>query len=392
MQYRINPKNGDRLSVLGYGCMRFTRKNGGIDQAKAEEEMAYALSLGINYFDTAWRYPGNEIAVGKFLAKGHRKELFLATKMPQYKLKKETDAERFFQEELERLQTDYIDYYLMHMLSDVASWQRIKNLGIVEWIEEKKKNGVIRQIGFSYHGGTEGFLKILDDYDWDFCQIQYNYIDERGQAGVDGLKRAAEKHIPVVIMEPLRGGRLADQIPSGAEKIFRMANGKRSPADWGLRWLFDQPDVTVVLSGMNSKAMIAENAAVASDALPHSLSDTERDVYQQVREELRRIVKVPCTGCGYCVPCPHGVDIPTCFHSYNTKAADGRFAGLKEYFMCTTLKQHSGAASACIGCGKCERLCPQQLPIRKYLVDVKKDMERLPYRAAKRIAHLIMRF
>lgn len=392
MQYRLNPRNGDRLSVLGYGCMRFTRKNGTIDQTKAEEEMAYALSLGINYFDTAWRYPGNEVAVGKFLAKGHRKELFLATKMPQYKLKKEEDADRFFHEELERLQTDYIDYYLMHMLSDFDSWQRIKDLGIVEWIEAQKKSGAVRQIGFSYHGGTEGFLKILDDYDWDFCQIQYNYIDERGQAGVDGLNRAAEKNIPVIIMEPLRGGRLADQIPVGAEKIFHTANPHRSPAEWGLKWLFDQPDVTVVLSGMNSKEMISENARVASETLPGSLTEADFAVYQRVREELRRIVKVPCTGCGYCVPCPHGVDIPTCFHSYNTKAADGWFTGLKEYFMCTTMKHNSGAASSCVGCGKCEKLCPQQLPIRKHLAEVKKNMEGPVYHLAKIVANLIMRF
>ena len=392
MQYRVNPRNGDRLSVLGYGCMRFTRKNGSIDQEKAEAEMTRALELGVNYFDTAWRYPGNEIAVGRFLAKGHRKEIFLATKMPQYKLKKESDADRFFQEELERLQTEYIDYYLMHMLSDFRSWERIKNLGIVEWIEKQKNTGAVRQIGFSYHGGTEDFLKILEDYDWDFCQIQYNYIDEHGQAGVEGLKRAAEKHLPVIIMEPLRGGRLADQMPSKAAAVFEEADPSRSPADWGLRWLFDQPDVTVVLSGMNSLNQIEENAAVASETEPGSLTERDFAVYSKVKEVLRRSVKVPCTGCGYCVPCPQGVDIPTCFHSYNTMAADGWYTGLKEYFMCTTMKQRPSAASACIGCGKCEKSCPQHLPIRRYLAEVKRDMERLPYQAAKKAAHLIMRF
>ncbi|MBQ1252695.1 MAG: aldo/keto reductase [Firmicutes bacterium] len=392
MQYRVNPRNGDRLSLLGYGCMRFTWKNGAIDQAKAEEEMAYALTLGINYFDTAWRYPGNEVAVGKFLAKGHRKEVFLATKMPQYKLKKESDAEMFFSEELQRLQTDYIDYYLMHMLSDFASWERIKALGIVEWIEEKKRSGAIRQIGFSYHGGTEGFLKILDDYDWDFCQIQYNYVDERGQAGVDGLKRAAEKKIPVIIMEPLRGGRLADKIPPSADAIFQAADPSRSAAQWGLRWLFDQPDVTVVLSGMNSLDMITENAKAASETAANSLTEEERATYRKVREELLRITKVPCTGCGYCVPCPHGVDIPTCFHSYNVKAADGWFVGLKEYFMCTTMRHKPSAASSCVGCGKCEKLCPQHLPIRDHLKEVKKHMEGPAYHAAKFVANLIMRF
>lgn len=392
MQYRINPKNGDRLSVLGYGCMRFTRKNGVIDQKKAEAEMAHALSLGVNYFDTAWRYPGNEAAVGKFLAKGHRKEVFLATKMPQYKLKKEEDADRFFFEELERLQTDYVDYYLMHMLSDFRSWARIKDLGMIPWIEKQKAAGTIRQIGFSYHGGTEDFLKILDDYDWDFCQIQYNYVDERGQAGVEGLKRAAEKNIPVIIMEPLRGGRLGDQIPPKAADVFHIADPSRSPADWGLRWLFNQPEVTVVLSGMNSIAQIDENAAVAASVKPSSLTPADFAVYENVREELRRSVKVPCTGCGYCLPCPQGVDIPTCFHCYNTKAAGGWYTGLKEYFMCTTMKQKPSAASACVGCGKCEKSCPQHLPIRRYLSEVKGDMEGPIYRVAKKIANVIMRF
>ena len=229
MRYRVNPKTGDRLSLLGLGCMRFTKKNGAIDQEKAEQVMAHALAQGINYFDTAWLYPGNEAAVGRFLAKGHRDEVVLATKMPQYKVRKTADFDGFFGEELERLQTDYIDYYLMHMLSDFASWQRLKDLGVAAWIEAKKAAGAIRRIGFSYHGGTDGFLRILDDYDWDFCQIQYNYVDERGQAGVDGLKRAAEKGIAVVIMEPLRGGRLADQIPEKAAEVFRKAGG--TPAE-----------------------------------------------------------------------------------------------------------------------------------------------------------------
>ncbi len=392
MEYRVNPRNGDRLSVLGYGCMRFTRKNGGIDQEKAEAEMLRGLELGINYFDTAWRYPGNEIAVGKFLAKGYRKDVFLATKMPQYQLKCSEDAERYFQEELERLQTDYIDYYLMHMLSDFHSWERIKALGIVEWIEKHKQDGSVRNIGFSYHGGTEGFLQIIDDYDWDFCQIQYNYMDERGQAGIEGLKRAAEKQLPVVIMEPLRGGRLADKIPEEAAKAFAGANSRYSPAQWGLRWLFDQPEVTVVLSGMNSFEQLEENAAVASDTAPGSLTAEEHEVFSSVCKILCRAVKVPCTGCGYCLPCPHGVDIPTCFHCYNTKAVDGWFTAIKEYYMCTTMKAKPSAASACVGCGKWEKACPQQLPIRKYLKEVKSALEGLPYQAAKRIGKLIMRY
>ncbi len=390
MRYRVNPKTGDRLSLLGLGCMRFTKKNGAIDQEKAEQVMAHALAQGINYFDTAWLYPGNEAAVGRFLAKGHRDEVVLATKMPQYKVKKTADFDGFFGEELERLQTDYIDYYLMHMLSDFASWQRLKDLGVAAWIEAKKAAGAIRRIGFSYHGGTDGFLRILDDYDWDFCQIQYNYVDERGQAGVDGLKRAAEKGIAVVIMEPLRGGRLADQIPEKAAEVFRKAGG--TPAEWGLKWLFAQEEVTVVLSGMNSVGQIDENAAIAEKTETGALSGEELAVYEDAKAAIRSGVKVPCTGCGYCMPCPHGVDIPTCFHSYNTKASEGWYTGLKEYFMCTTMKQKPSAASACVGCGKCEKHCPQRLPIRRYLKEVKKHMEGPAYKIARRGARLIMRF
>ena len=391
MEYRINPKNGDRLSLLGYGCMRFTKNNGSIDQEKAEKEMAYALSLGVNYFDTAWLYPGNEVAVGKFLAKGNREKVYLATKMPQYKVKKSGDFERFFKEQLGRLQTDRIDYYLMHMLSDYESWQRLKALGVVEWIEAKKKSKAVRQIGFSYHGGSAGFIKILDDYDWDFCQIQYNYVDEFGQAGVDGLKRAAAKGIPVVIMEPLRGGRLADKIPSAAAKIFADADPHISPAQWGLRWLFAQPEVTVVLSGMNSMDQIRENCAIAS-AETGPLNDSEREIYQKAKKAILGSVKIPCTGCGYCMPCPHGVDIPTCFHSYNTKAGDGWYTGMKTYFMCTTMKQHPSAASSCVGCGKCEKHCPQGLPIRKHLASVRREMEGPIYRLARRFSKLLMRY
>lgn len=391
MQYRLNPKNGDKISLLGYGCMRFTKKNGVINQKKAEEEMTYAIEKGVNYFDTAWLYPGNEVAVGKFLAKGHRDEVFLATKLPQYKVKKIEDADAYFTEELQRLQTDRIDYYLLHMLTDFGSWQRLKKLGITDWIARKKAEGSVKNIGFSFHGGTESFLQILEDYDWDFCQIQYNYLDEHSQAGVKGLKRAAEKNIPVIIMEPLRGGKLADKIPAEAAKVFKAADGK-SAATWGLRWLFNQPEVTVVLSGMNSLDMIRENAEVASLTAIHSITAEERKIYEKAIVAIQKAVKVPCTGCGYCMPCPHGVDIPNCFRCYNAKSTDGWFSSLREYFMCTSMKKQVTAASACVGCGKCEKLCPQQLPIRAHLKEVKKHMEKLPYHVTVWVARKIMKF
>ncbi len=383
MQYRIDPKSGNQLSALGYGCMRFTRKGKGIDQEKAEKEMAYAIEHGVNYFDTAYIYPGNEVAVGNFLAKGYRDKVYLATKLPHYLVKSLEDADRIFEEELKRLQTDYVDYYLMHMLTDIQSWKRLCEMGIVEWIQKRKKAGQIRQLGFSYHGGTPGFLEILDAYDWDFCQIQFNYMDEYTQGGVEGLRRAKELGIPVIIMEPLRGGRLAGGLPEGAKKVFQKADGNRSPAEWGLRWIWNHPEVTTVLSGMNDMEQVEENIRIANDAMAGRLTEEEMAVYDKVRKEINRAVKVGCTGCGYCMPCPQGVDIPVCFRCYNVRFSDGWFNGIREYFMCTTLRAKKTNASLCIGCGKCEKHCPQAIPIRRELENVKRTMERLPYRVAR---------
>ncbi len=389
MQYRLDPKSGNQLSVLGYGCMRFTRKGKNIDQEKAEKEMAYAIEQGVNYFDTAYIYPGNEVAVGKFLAKGYRDKVYLATKLPHYLVKSLEDADRIFEEELERLQTDHIDYYLMHMLTDIKSWERLCDLGIKEWIKKRKEAGQIRQVGYSYHGGTAGFLEIIDSYDWDFCQIQFNYMDERTQGGIDGIHRAAELGIPVIIMEPLRGGRLADGLPEGAKKVFAQADGSRTPVEWALRWIWNHPEVTTVLSGMNDMAQVEENVRVASEATAGSLSETELTVFEKVKAEINRTLKVNCTGCRYCLPCPAGVDIPTCFRCYNVRFSDGWFNGLREYFMCTTLRAKKTNASLCVGCGQCESHCPQAIPIRKELENVKKTMEGIPYKVARFVSKIV---
>ncbi len=389
MQYRLDPKSGNRLSVLGYGCMRFTRKGKDIDQEKAEREMAYAIEMGVNYFDTAYFSPGNEVAVGKFLAKGYRDKVYLATKLPHYLVKSIEDADRIFEEELKRLQTDHIDYYLMHMLTDIKSWQRLCEMGILEWIQKRKQAGQIRQLGFSYHGGTPGFLEVLNAYDWDFCQIQFNYMDEYTQGGVEGLRRAKELGIPVIIMEPLRGGRLAGGLPEGAKKVFEKADGNRSPVEWGLRWIWNHPEVTTVLSGMNDMAQIEENVRVAGDAKAGSLTEEELAVIRKAKQEINKVIKVGCTGCGYCMPCPQGVDIPVCFRCYNVRFSDGWFNGLREYFMCTTLRAKKTNASLCIGCGKCEKHCPQAIPIRKELANVAKKLEGIPYRVARFVARLV---
>lgn len=389
MNYRINPKNNDRLSLLGLGCMRFTRKGTAIDQESAERVMLSAIEQGINYFDCAYIYPGIEASVGRFLSKGYRDKVHIATKLPHYFVKKDGDPDRYFEEQLRRLRTDRIDYYLMHMLGDMGSWERIKRYGIEKWAEEKKASGQILNFGFSFHGSSESFKRLIDAYDWDFCMIQYNYIDETSQAGVSGLKYAAEKGLPVMIMEPLRGGRLTNRLPRDARALFDKARPERTYAQWGLHWLFCQQEVSVVLSGMNTAEQVLENAKTASEDCHTGLSSEEKDLYSRVCEVIRGKVKVPCTGCGYCMPCPRGVDIPVCFSCLNTRYSESWYKGMRDYFMCTTLGVDSSSASQCVKCGKCERHCPQKIDIRRNLELVVKKLETPPYKIAKRASKLI---
>ena len=282
MQYRKD-KYGNPISILGYGCMRFTQKAGRIDIEKAEKEILAAYRAGVNYYDTAYVYGGSEAALGEILEKnGIRQEVRIATKLPHYMLKNPDSMEKFFAEELKRLRTDYVDYYLMHMLTDVKTWERLKGLGIIEWLEEKKKSGAIRQVGFSYHGNSEMFCQLVDAYDWDFCQIQYNYLDENSQAGRTGLQYAAKKGLPVIIMEPLRGGRLVNNLPHEAQRLFADYPVKRSPAEWAFRWLWDQPEVTCVLSGMNSLEMVEENVRSASEAKVGEFGSEEELLLEKV--------------------------------------------------------------------------------------------------------------
>lgn len=383
MQYRKD-KKGNQLSILGYGCMRFTKNGSSIDLEKAEQELMYGISHGINYLDTAYVYPGNEEAVGKILAKNHcREEINLATKLPHYLIRTRAGAEKKFQEELQRLQTDYIDYYLMHMLNDCRTWEKLVQIGIRDWIEEKKKSGVIRNIGFSYHGNSENFRALLDAYDWDFCQIQYNYLDEHAQAGREGLEYAGEKGIPVIIMEPLRGGRLVNHLPRGARECIAKSDTFHTPAELALRWLWDQPQVTCVLSGMNSIDMVKENIRIAETAEPNQFREQEQALIAQVREEIQKKMKVPCTGCGYCMPCPQHVDIPMAFHCYNLRYAEGKHSGMWEYVQSTAMRRDTTSASQCIGCGKCERHCPQGIQIREKLKEAVRELETPKYRVIK---------
>ncbi len=393
MQYRSNPKNGDRLSVLGYGCMRFTRKNGAIDQEKAEAEMKRAFDLGVNYFDTAYLYQGSEECLGKFLARyGLRDQIKIATKLPQYRVKKPGEFEKYFSEELKRLQTDHVDYYLMHMMNDRVSWERLCSLGAKEWIAEKKKSGAIRNIGFSFHGGTGQFRDLIDAFDWDFCQIQFNYMDEYAQAGIGGLNYAHEKGLPVIIMEPLRGGRLVNDLPSGALWEFERMPVKRSPAEWGLKWIWNHEQVNVVLSGMNDVAQVEENARIASETEAGCLSEEELALYRRVLKEINASVKVGCTGCNYCQPCPQGVDIPMCFSAYNHSYTDAYKVGFREYLMCTTLRKNRSNAGKCVKCGLCEQKCPQKIPIRDELSRVRRRLENPVYHIAACFSKFFLRY
>lgn len=390
MNYRYD-RYGNPLSILGYGCMRFPQKLGKIDMEATEKQILLAVEGGVNYFDTAYIYPGSEAALGQILEKNDlRKKVHIATKLPHYLIKNREGLDKLFAEELKRLRTDYVDYYLMHMLTDTATWQRLKDLGIEDWLEEKKQSGAIRQVGFSYHGNSEVFCNLVDAYDWDFTQIQYNYMDEHSQAGRKGLHHAASKGIPVIIMEPLRGGKLVNRLPEEAKKLFAKTGG--TPAQWAFRWLWDQKEVTVVLSGMNSEEMIRENMDTASAVVAGELTVDDQAMLQKVVAAINAKMKVGCTGCGYCMPCPKGVDIPGTFAAYNRSYTESKFAGLKEYFMCTTLRTNSAAASNCIGCGKCEKHCPQGISIRAELKNAGKVLETPIYKAGRRLARWFVKF
>ena len=390
MQYRKDRK-GNELSILGYGCMRFTKKGSGLDIAKAEKELLTAYQAGVNYYDTAYIYPGSEAALGEIFERNHiREKINLATKLPQYLIGNHAALDRYFNEELSRLRTDYVDYYLMHHLTDVAMWEKLKKVGILDWIEEKKQSGAIRNIGFSYHGNTENFLKILNDYNWDFCQIQYNYLDEVAQAGKAGLQAAAAKGLAVMIMEPLRGGKLVNMLPEAAKQAMKDSSRSWSPAEWGLRWLYNQPEVTVVLSGMNSVEMVEANCRTASEAGAAAFTEADFETLERVKHAIRAKEKVGCTGCRYCMPCPKGVDIPGIFRCYNTMFSESKSAGRSQFIQTVGLTKIPAFASQCIRCGKCEQHCPQSIPIRDKLQEADRALRPMPYKIAIRAARAFM--
>ena len=385
MQYRKD------ISILGFGCMRFTGSSGKLDYDKAEKEILRALELGVNYFDTAYIYPGSEELLGKVIEKNNiRDKITLTTKLPQYMVKNKAGLDKYLNEELSRLRTDHLDYYLMHHMTDIAQWERLESLGIREWIDEKKKSGQIRHIGFSFHGNTEMFLKILNAYDWELCLVQYNYMDEHSQAGRKGVEAAAEKGIPVLIMEPLRGGKLVDLLPEKAKKEIAEDPSGWTPAAWAFRWLWNQKAVTCVLSGMNSLEMVEENCKTASEAQADSFGEHEYQMIEKIKSIINENTKVNCTGCRYCMPCPKGVDIPGIFACYNHMYSESKGSGRKEYFQTIALRKEKASAKQCIGCGKCEQHCPQSIDIRKKLKEADKKLRPLPYKIGYAVARKYM--
>lgn len=374
MQYRTNPRNGDRISALGLGCMRFPGPPGRPDPRQARAIIGRAVERGVNYLDTAYLYPGNEACVGAALSElGVRDRVLLATKLPHGSVRRPEDLDRIFEEQLRRLRTDRVDYYLVHNVTAPAQWEGLRELGFEDWLARQRSAGRIRQAGFSYHGSAGDFPVLLDAHDWDFCQIQYNYAGENYQAGTAGLRAAAERGMAVFVMEPLLGGRLADKLPERARRILDAAADPdlTSPAAWGLSWVWDHPEVTMLLSGMAAPGQVDENADVAERALPGSLTPAQRGVIARVVEEFERTNRVPCTGCNYCMPCPRGINIPGSFSAYNASFAHGWFTGLSQYFTASAVR--TGAprlVSNCVRCGACARRCPQGIDIPARLAEV----------------------
>ncbi|HEY3272928.1 MAG TPA: aldo/keto reductase [Methanocella sp.] len=378
MQYRTMKSTGDKLSALGFGCMRLPRKGVSVDTERSVRQIRYAIDHGVNYLDTALLYGSSESIVGKALADGYREKVKLATKLPPFQVKTREDLDKLLDVQLQNLNTDHIDYYLLHNLSP-GDWKRFKTLGVDDFVRKAKADGRIRHIGFSSHNGTLGFKELVDEYAWDFCQIQYNILDETNQAGKEGLQYAAAKGLGVIIMEPLRGGSLAKTPPKEVQAIWDEAEVKRSPAEWGLRWVWNHPEVSVVLSGMNDEHHIEENLRVADEALPGSLTEKELALVGRVKDTYRKLMKVGCTGCHYCLPCPAGVNIPACFESYNNLSL-GNPMMAKIMYMTNVGggidgSGQKGYASQCKNCKKCVKVCTQHIDIPAELNSAAKALE-----------------
>ena len=372
MQYRKFGTKDIKVSALGFGMMRLPTIGGdsaNIDVEKVSEMVNYAVENGVNYIDTAYNYhrEQSEIVVGKVLKDGLRDKVYLATKCPTWLITGRDDFDKYLDIQLRKLQTDHIDMYLMHALNK-KRWESIRDAGVFDFLDAAKKDGRIRYAGFSFHDELGVFKPIVDAYDWDFCQIQLNFMDEHFQAGVEGLRYANSKGLAVVIMEPLRGGRLVKKVPDEVKAIYDSAEVKRTPADWALRWVWNHPEVSVVLSGMGKMGEVQENIRTAETAFPNSLTEAELQMFERIKETYRRRMRVPCTQCEYCMPCPQGIHIPDFFEAYNDASIYGTIEDFAAGF--ERMKEHLGDPAACVECGNCEQACPQSLPIRNHLKEI----------------------
>jgi hypothetical protein len=365
MKYRKMGHSGYEVSILGLGCMRLPvveGNEGRIDEPRANRLLQVSIEKGINYLDTAYPYHKgeSEAFLGRALRGGLRDKVRLATKLPSWAVETASDFDRYLNEQLKRLQTDHVDFYLLHALK-AEWWDKLHRLGVLAFLDRAIRDGRIGAAGFSFHGELPLFKRIVDAYGWSFCQIQYNYMDEHIQAGREGLEYAAERGLGVVVMEPLRGGHLAREAAPDIRKLWDGALVRRTPAEWALRWVWDHPGVTSLLSGMNELSQVEGNCRIVDQVTPHSLSSQERAVIAQVRDTLRQRIRVPCTACGYCMPCPSGVNIPRIFSLYNDCFiyGDRRFP----HSLYSVAMNAAELASNCTRCGLCEQKCPQHISI-----------------------------
>jgi predicted aldo/keto reductase-like oxidoreductase len=373
MQYRYFTKDQLKVSQLGFGCMRFPTFEGDsskIDKNLATKMLHYAIDNGVNYIDTAYPYhQGNsEAFVGEALKGGYREKIFLATKLPVWLTNSYEDFEKYLNEQLERLQTEYIDFYLLHALSE-NTWNKIYELKVLDFLDEAKKKGKIKYAGFSFHDELNVFKNIVDSYSWDFCQIQLNYMDRNYQAGVEGMRYAKSKDISMVIMEPIKGGKLSNA-PDEILEIWNRSQIKRTPAEWALNWIFNHDEVSVVLSGMSTMEQVMQNIETASKAKANSLTKEEVGLIDEVTDYYKKRIKVGCTSCEYCLPCPQNVAIPSIFQMYNNVYVYGTERESKEAYK--RLIDSQKDASQCVECGACQQACPQHLEIIQFLKDADK--------------------
>ncbi|CEQ25922.1 aldo/keto reductase [Paraclostridium sordellii] len=372
MRYREFGSTGEKISILGFGCMRFPQTDGKINEDETLKMVRYAIDNGVNYIDTAYPYHGgeSELVVGRILKDGYREKVNLATKLPSWNIKSREDMDKYLNEQLKKLQTNYIDFYLVHAL-DKELWDNLVKNGIFDFLDEIKRKKKVRYVGFSFHDKYEVFEKIIDDYGWDFTQIQYNYIDEDYQAGTKGLEYAYKKGLGIVIMEPLRGGKLVNNLSNDIKDIIKFANTKKSPIKWAFKFLYNKSEIGIVLSGMSTMEQVIENIKICDEeGKANSMTKDEKKIIDNLGEKFKSKIKVDCTACKYCIPCPRGVNIPGCFEALNNASMFDDVESVK-INMYKFIEENESDASMCIECGKCEAMCPQHINIIDKLKEVK---------------------